>query len=393
VPQRVLPRLSETKDTCAGEHRPETHRCGLPERVAIAMSGGVDSSVAAYLLKESGFEVVGLTMQLRPTVDEKTALPLARCSPDAVNDARNIAWSLGFPHHVVNFREPFERLVVNPFIDAYLDGRTPNPCIACNRFIKFGLLLKQAAALGARWLVTGHYVRTFYALQCKRYVLLRGVDRRKDQSYFLYTLTQDQLARILFPLGGLEKSQVRDIARQAGLNIAAKAESQEICFIPDGDYRAFVYAKRPKAARPGPIIDTAGNVLGRHAGVHRYTIGQRRGLGLALGRPVYVVALDPANNTVVVGNKEDLETRAFTTTDNNFIPFEKLAGLMAVEVKIRYTAPPVQGTIAPMENGRVLVTLSEPQAAVTPGQAAVFYRGDLVVGGGTIEGAVSESGC
>ncbi|MBO8128500.1 MAG: tRNA 2-thiouridine(34) synthase MnmA [Peptococcaceae bacterium] len=389
--QGVFPRLNEDTVNHELDWQRSQNRYGNPEKAVVAMSGGVDSSVAAYLLKNSGFDVIGITMQVWPVIDEGPSLPRTCCSLGAINDARNIAWSLGFPHYVLNFREPFERMVVDPFISEYLAGRTPNPCVACNKYIKFDLLLRRTAELGARWLVTGHYVRVFYSLEHNRYLMLRGIDDQKDQSYFLYMLTQDQLSRILFPLGGLKKSQVRDIARKVGLKVAAKPESQEICFIPDGDYRNFVNERRPGAARPGPIVDTEGKVLGEHSGVHHYTIGQRRGLGLALGRPVYVVALDPAENTVVVGDKEDLQVSTFTTTENNFILFDRLTGPAEVEVKIRYTTPAVKGIIAPLEDGRVLVRLSDPQMAVTPGQAAVFYRGDLVVGGGTIERSFKQT--
>lgn len=364
---------------------------GGPDVAVVAMSGGVDSSVAAYLVKEMGLEVIGITMQVWPTVDEGPMLPRSCCSLEAVDDARRVAWALGIRHYVLNFREPFERQVVDPFIAAYLAGRTPNPCLDCNRYIKFDLLLRRAAELDAKWLVTGHYARVAFAPDRNRYVLMRGMDERKDQSYALYMLTQEQMARTLLPLGELRKSRVREIASQLGLSVAAKLESQDICFIPDGNYKGFIDARQPESGRPGPIVDTGGRVLGAHTGIHHYTIGQRRGLGLAAGRPLYVLALDPATNTVVVGEQDELQVRSFLTSDNNFILLDKLTGPLAVQVKVRYKAALVKAVIRPFAGGQVLVELDEPYPAVAPGQAAVFYLDDLVVGGGTIDRVLKEN--
>lgn len=362
-------------------------RAKTKPRVLVAMSGGVDSSVAAYILCQAGYEVIGVTIEMwSPAVWE--GRDMGCCSQGAVSDARRVAEMLGIPHCVVNFREQFARQVIDYFVEEYLRGRTPNPCVACNRYIKFALLLERARALGADYLATGHYARIGYARERKRYLLLRASDLEKDQTYVLYTLTQDQLARIMFPLGRLTKREVRKTAREAGLPVAEKPESQEICFIPQGDYRWFIsryVAERKGRLEPGPILDRQGRVLGRHRGLAYYTIGQRRGLGLASGKRLYVVELDPRRNAVVVGEEPDLLNRRLISSGNNIIAWESLERRLEVEAKIRYTSAAAPAFIEPRPAGRVLVEFAEPQRAITPGQAVVFYEGEVVVGGGTIE--------
>ncbi|NPV90803.1 MAG: tRNA 2-thiouridine(34) synthase MnmA [Firmicutes bacterium] len=351
------------------------------DKVMVAMSGGVDSSVAAYLLKQQGYEVVGVTLQIWPGSEA----PGGCCGWSAIDDARQVAASLGIPHYVFNYRSIFEEQVVQYFCSEYLAGRTPNPCIACNRAIKFGAMLEQAGSLGMDYLATGHYVRVERREADHRYLLLKGLDRRKDQSYVLYNLTQPQLSRLVFPLGGLTKTEVRSIAAGLDLPVAGKPESQEICFIPDNDYGGFVASRHPDAIRPGPIIDTDGAVIGQHRGIARYTIGQRRGMGVAAGSPRYVVSLDPETNTVVVGDESQVFSDSCTATDINLISIAGLTGEMEVEAKIRYAAPPTEVVISPGEGGTIEVRFKKPVRAITPGQAVVFYQGDVVVGGGTIK--------
>ena len=348
----------------------------------VAMSGGVDSSVSACLLQRQGYEVVGVTLQLWPGGGSKAG---GCCGWSAVNDARRVAGRLGIPHYVLNFRSIFEEQVVDYFCREYLRGRTPNPCISCNRHIKFGALLEQAESLGMDYLATGHYARIQSDPGSGRLQLRRGVDRKKDQSYVLYHLTQRQLARLKFPLGELTKEQVRAIAREAGLAVAGKPESQEICFIPDNDHGCFVAARHPQEARPGPIIDVDGRVLGQHRGLQHYTIGQRRGLGIAAPRPLYVVGLDAGHNAVIVGDQSLVWRDRCTAADLNFIAVERLEREMAVMAKIRYSAEPAAAVISPCGEDLVEVRFQRPVRAITPGQAVVFYQDDLVIGGGVID--------
>lgn len=347
----------------------------------VAMSGGVDSSVTAALLQEHGCECIGITLEmwspdLVPTRDGVC------CSLGAVEDARRVAARMKMPHYTLNFREMFQENVVTPFCQAYLVGQTPNPCLECNRVIKFDALWQRARELGAEYLATGHYARIMTGND--RMLLARGLDRRKDQAYVLYVLTQEQLQRTLFPLGGMEKPQVREHARRLGLSVAEKKESQDICFVPDGDYRDFLKERVPEAAKNGEIVDTSGRVLGTHQGIAFYTIGQRRGLGLPGTEPWYVVRLEPETNRVVVGKGEETLSRGLITGHNNWIAIPGLEEPLHVQVKIRYASPLIPAVITPRGADEVQVVFDEPQRAITPGQAAVFYHGEMVLGGGTI---------
>ncbi|MDN5348156.1 MAG: tRNA-uridine 2-sulfurtransferase [Clostridia bacterium] len=355
-------------------------------KVMVAMSGGVDSSTAAALLKEEGYEVVGVTLQIWPEDMPPPPGEVGCCSVQAVEDARRVAQILGFPYYVMNFRQVFQGKVIDYFIHEYLSGRTPNPCIACNRYIKFGALLRKALALGMDYIATGHYARIFYDAGRGRYLLAKGRDADKDQSYALYTFSQFELAHTLLPLGNYKKSEVREIAEGLGLPVARKAESQEICFVSQGSYREFLEVRAKKPIRPGPIFDSRGNYLGRHQGLPFYTVGQRRGLKLAAGIPLYVLALDPERNALIVGTEEELLQKKLWARDNNFILWEKPPAEARVTAKIRYRAPEAEAILRPQDEG-VEVEFLEPQRAIAPGQAVVYYQGDLVVGGGTIERA------
>jgi tRNA-specific 2-thiouridylase len=301
-----------------------------------------------------------------------------------VLQARQVADQLGFPHYTLDLRPAFQELVIQNFVQEYLQGRTPNPCVVCNRHIKFGWLLAQARALGADFLATGHYARIQRDEKSQRFVILKGVDPRKDQSYFLYKLTQEQLSQVLFPLGLFQKDKIRKIARDLGLNNADQPESQEICFIENNDYRDFLRKCAASLIKPGPFLDQQGEVLGQHQGLPFYTVGQRKGLGLALGHPMYVVRIDLEHNAVVLGNNDKLFSQRVWAENNNFFPFAQLEKPVGVFAKIRSTAKPAAATIFPAPGQQVVVEFAEPQRAVTPGQAIVYYQGELVVGGGTI---------
>ena len=354
-------------------------------RVIVAMSGGVDSSVAAALLLEQGYEVIGVTMQLW-----SADLPYGEtaedscCSLAAVEDARAVANELGIAYYVLNLHESFRENVVDYFVAEYLQGRTPNPCIVCNQKLKFNRLLDKVKALEGEFVATGHYVRTEYDSAAGRWLLRKGLDSTKDQSYVLYGLTQDQLGASLFPLGGYTKVEIRKLAVRYGLPVASKQESQEICFIPDQNYRRFIDEYRPGATKPGKIVDDEGNILGEHTGITNFTIGQRKGLGIAAGVPLFVKAIDPLHNEVVVGPAEAVFTKKLTASKLNWIAFNQPDREMAVEAKIRYAAQPAPAKLIP-SGEEVEVVFDEPQRAVTPGQAVVFYRDDLVLGGGIIE--------
>ncbi|HYH87240.1 MAG TPA: tRNA 2-thiouridine(34) synthase MnmA [Pyrinomonadaceae bacterium] len=365
-------------------------------KIAVAMSGGVDSSAAAALLREEGHELVGFTMQLWNqrrglSVDESgEPLPSRCCSLDDVYDARRVAEDLGFPFYVLNLERDFERDVVEPFVQSYLEGETPIPCVACNSRLKFAALDRMARSVGCDKVATGHYARVRFDEAAKRYRLLRGRDPRKDQTYFLWELTQDQLSRSMFPLGEMTKSEARELARRHGLYVAEKKESQEICFVPDGDYAGFIEryleAEGRSGERParGDIVDTQGRVVGEHEGVHRYTTGQRRGLGISRPLPLYVVGVEPKSNRVVVGNEEELLSSEFTAAGVNWIAFDEPKGDVRADVRVRYRHTEAPATIMPLGEGRARVRFDSPQRAITPGQATVFYRGDEVVGGGWI---------
>lgn len=361
--------------------------------VAVAMSGGVDSSVAAAILKRQGHEVVGFTMQLwnqrRRLAPDEEPQPSRCCSLDDVYDARCVADDLGVPFYVLNMEDEFERAVVRPFVEDYLAGRTPIPCVSCNTKLKFARLVTVARQVGAERVATGHYARVEYNEESGRFMLKKGADLSKDQSYFLFEMTQKQLARAVFPLGDMTKSQVRQVARGLGLETAEKPESQEICFVPDGNYARFVenYARyemdEPDVAG-GEIRTADGRVIGEHAGLHRYTIGQRRGIGVASGEPLYVVKIDVPRNQLVVGKRSELYGSSFIATGVNWVAIEQPDATVRANVRIRYRAQEAPATITPIETSRVRVEFDEPQPAITPGQAAVFYDGDVVVGGGWI---------
>lgn len=364
-------------------------------RIVVAMSGGVDSSVAAALLVEQGWEVIGVTLQIWPPGLRPPGRHVGCCSLEAVDDARRVADRLRIPYYVLNFHELFEQEVIGPFTREYLQGRTPNPCVWCNERVKFGALLDRALELGAEAVATGHYARVEGPGADGRWLLKKPADRRKDQTYSLWPLTQAQLQRVRFPLADLTKEQVRALAARMGLPVADKPESQEICFIPDDDYRRFLRERVPESVAPGPIVDLEGRVLGQHPGVAFFTVGQRRGLGLALGRPVYVVDLDPATRTVVVGSWEQATAVGLVAGSANWIAVERLSGPMRVHARIRRSAQEVPCRIEPDPDGdpqRVWVYFDSPQWAVTPGQSVVFYQDDVVVGGAVIERALRAFG-
>ena len=355
------------------------------ERVVVGMSGGVDSSVAAALLVERGHDVVGVTMRVWSGAGgEGSSRFGACCGSEAVDDARRVARTLGIPYYVLNMGEEFARAVIEPFVDAYRRGRTPVPCVACNADLKFGSLLGRARAWDASAVATGHYARVTHDAATGRYLLWRGRDARKDQSDFLWPLTQSQLAAARFPVGDLDKAAVRGLARRLGLVTADKPESQEICFVPDDDYRAFLRQREPGMFRPGPIVDGAGERLGEHRGVPGYTVGQRKGLGLATPTPLYVVDLDPHANRVTVGTAAELERDRLIATGVNFIACEPPREPLRVTARIRHSHQPAPATVRALDDGRAEVVFDQPQRAVTPGQSVVWYRGDLVVGGGVI---------
>jgi tRNA-specific 2-thiouridylase len=356
-------------------------------KVVVAMSGGIDSSVAAALLKNQGYEVIGTTMQLQPS-DRLEACH----GPGAVNDAQRVARRLDIPHHVVDFSEVFTRQVIADFCREYSLGRTPNPCIRCNQYIKFDALLKQAQKLGAGMVATGHYARIEKENNSQRYLLKKSTDRQKDQTYVLFTMTQEQLGHTLFPVGGLTKDEVRRLAEKLELPVADKAESQEICFIPDNNYPRFLEEYAGITPKPGPIIDQQGNTLGEHRGIASYTIGQRKGLGIASREPLYVTAIDAGKNTITVGSKSEVYAIELIASDLNWISIEHLDGSINVTAKIRYLHSEARATVAPMGSDRVVVVFREPQMAPAPGQAVVFYNGDTVVGGGTISQVGSTRG-
>jgi len=354
-------------------------------RIVVAMSGGVDSSVAAARLVDAGHDVVGLSMQL---YDQREGMPHSFgrcCTLDDLQDARRVASAIGIPHYVLNLERQFQATVVDNFVREYAAGRTPIPCSHCNSDLKFSTLVDRAAGFAADIVATGHYARVERTSEA-RFRLRRGKDPQKDQSYFLFALTQDQLAHAAFPVGDMEKSGVRAYARERGLPVADKPDSQEICFVPDGDYARFVEQRLPEEDRGGVITDTAGHVLGRHDGVHRYTVGQRKGLRLSSTTPLYVLEIRPDSRTVVVGVRDALDQGQCEVREVNWTSGTAPTGPLRVGVQIRHRHEPASALVTPLEDGRAAVTFETPQRAVTPGQAAVFYDGDQVVGGGWIAG-------
>jgi tRNA-specific 2-thiouridylase len=366
-----------------------------PQTIAVAMSGGVDSSTVAAMLRADGHTIIGLTMQLwnQRRLAGHEGMPESVqgrcCSLDDVFDARRVAEHIGIPYYVVNHEERFEREVVRPFVAEYLSGRTPIPCSLCNNHLKFDQLLVVARQIGAERVATGHYARVAYDETSGRWLLRRPADKSKDQTYFLFGLTQDQLSRTLFPLGDMTKPQVRDLARQHGLALAEKPDSQEICFVPGGDYKRFIdaYLADQGEALPdtaGELVTTSGEVIGEHHGIHNFTVGQRKGLGVATGSPLYVIQISGANKQVIVGGEENLYSLTLRARRVNLIAVDDLHEPMRVTVKIRHRHEPALALIEKSDNDEILVTFDEPQRAITPGQAAVFYDGDTVVGGGWI---------
>ena len=355
----------------------------MQPKALIAMSGGVDSSVAAFLTQEAGFFCIGATMRLYDNriLDGEDS---TCCSLDDVEDARAVAYRLNMPFHVFNFTDAFRAQVMDKFVACYERGLTPNPCIDCNRHLKFDALLQRAAVLGCEYIVTGHYAQIRHDENTGRYLLYKAADKAKDQSYFLYALTQDQLSHIRFPLGGLTKDQVRTIAEANGFINARKRDSQDICFVPNGDYMDFLQRYTKQIYPAGDFLDQSGNIVGKHNGAVAYTLGQRKGLGLAMGAPVYVCAKDMAANTVTVGPEDALMHSQLIANDWFFFPFETLTAPLRVKAKTRSRMTEQEATIYPEGNGNVRVVFDVPQRAITPGQAVVVYDGDLVVGGGTI---------
>ncbi len=355
------------------------------EKVVVGMSGGVDSSVAAYLLKEQGYDVIGVTMQIWQ--DEEQAVQEENggcCGLSAVDDARRVAAALDIPYYVMNFKKEFKEHVIDYFVEEYQNGRTPNPCIACNRYVKWESLLQRSLSIGAEYIATGHYARVVQ-LENGRYTLRRSATLAKDQTYALYNLTQEQLRRTLMPVGEYTKEEVRAIAEKINLRIANKPDSQDICFVPDGDYASYIEEEAGVKVPEGDFVLTDGTVIGRHKGITHYTVGQRKGLGLALGYPAFVLEIRPTTNEVVIGTREESMTTQLRARNLNFMAIEDLTEPLHVFTKIRYNHKGAWCTIEKTGEDEVVCTFDEPQRAVTPGQAVVFYDGEYVLGGGTIQ--------
>lgn len=357
------------------------------KKVMVGMSGGVDSSVAAMLLREQGFDVMGVTLKLFSDEDIDQAQKEGKtcCALSDVEDARSVARRLGFEHLVFNFKDNFREHVMKQFSDSYLGGRTPNPCIECNRHVKFDKMLRRALELEYDYIATGHYAVCEYDEKRGRWLLKRSADRSKDQTYVLYSLTQEQLSHTLFPLGSLDKTQVRELAEKAGLVNSNKPDSQDICFVPDGDYAGFIKRFTGTDVPHGNFVDMEGKVLGEHKGIINYTVGQRKGLGISLGKPAYVVKKDVDTNTVTLGDESDLYTKTLIADDFNLISVAEITEPMRVTAKTRYSQKEQPATVSYLGNGEYMVEFDQPQRAVTSGQAVVLYDGDIVVGGGTIK--------
>lgn len=359
------------------------------KRVVVAMSGGVDSAVAAALLKEQGYDVIGMTMKIWPKSSCGYDKKRACCSLQGIADARLVAEKIGIPYYVINLEKEFKKEVIDYFCEQYVGGRTPNPCIICNERMKFGHLIDSARKVGAGLIATGHHARVEYDKKAKRYLLRKGKDKAKDQSYVLFNLTQRQLSHIVLPIGYLTKFKVRAIARRLGLrHVYRKLSSQEICFIPDDDYPKFLIKEMGVSPERGLIVNAEGKALGEHKGIPFYTVGQRRGLGIAHARPLYVVSIDRDDNRIVVGEKQDTRRRSLVAEGVNWVSAEKLSKPLKLKVKVRYAHKASNALVRGLGNKKVLVEFNEPQEAITPGQAAVFYRGDFVVGGGWIKTSV-----
>lgn len=356
----------------------------MNKKAIIAMSGGVDSSVAAYLMKQRGYECMGVTMKLFHNEDVGVSKAHSCCSLDDVEDARSVARQLGIPYYVFGFSDLFKETVIDKFVDSYENGCTPNPCIDCNRFLKFNKLYHRAVELGYDYVVTGHYARIEFDENTGRYILKKGLDPTKDQSYVLYSLTQEQLAHTQFPLGEMNKTDARAVAEEQGFVSAHKHDSQDICFVQDGDYAHFIETYTGKNFPHGNFIDMEGNVLGEHKGIIHYTIGQRKGLGIALGEPAFVCNIDPENNTVTLGKNSDLFTDTLTAKDINLISVASIDRPMHLKAKVRYRQVEQWATVTQLDEDTITVKFDEPQRAITKGQAVVLYDGDTVVGGGTI---------
>ena len=358
----------------------------MKKRVVIGMSGGVDSSVAAYLLKEQGYEVIGITMRMAPNDPDEVENEGGCCGLSAVEDARRVCDKIGIPFYVLNFKKSFKEKVIDKFVDEYIAGRTPNPCVECNKHLKFDELLRKAKGIGADYIATGHYAKIEKIND--RWNLIKSDDDRKDQTYMLYNFTQDQLAHTLMPCGSYTKDKIREIAKEIGLAVHNKKDSEEICFVPDNNHGNFILKERPNDVKEGNFVDKDGKILGKHKGIVYYTIGQRKGLGLALGRPAFVTKINAEKNEVVIGVEDEIFRNGLIAKDVNFISIDKLEEPLEVTAKVRYSAKPAKATLYPLKDGRVKVIFDDKQRAITKGQSVVFYDGNIVVGGGIIEGLV-----